>query len=411
MMPPGRNLMSAPNVPVSNNTAPAVPGYPPLAKSDGRKMKTLFWEKVENNQIAYTVWPEILSKPNNIQLNKILEYFEDKKVERVATVARSNRNIKVDLIGDDTRANVLNIAITKLLKINKLTWQEIKDMLMKIDEEKVGYETLISLKKMAPQAVELEKVKTFKEDPDTLDAASRWIWEIQDVPRFNQRFDALILQHEFEKAYSGLKDFVAIFYDTCEILRENGAFQKFMRVCLDAGNVLNTNTRRGDAYGFKVASLKEFITCTSVVKTGVSLLEYVMIEINLSNPKLLDFIDELKDKCEISTCRNIEDVVDEIIELKGRFNVLRSHLEAAEQSQPADMGFIAKFEDFLADNGEKMVVLEEEGLKTKEFYFEIMVLLGENDRKLRTKKSKEQISVLNAIFLKMHALLKKINTA
>lgn len=392
----------------TNAVAPTAPSYPPLARSDGRKMKTLFWEKIENHQIPLTIWPEILMKTHNIPLDKILEYFEDKKVEKIATVTRTTKIMKIDLIGDDTRANVLNIAITKLLKINKLNWTEIVDMVINIDEEKVGYETFISLKKVTPLAVEIEKARTYKDDVENLDVASRWICEVKDVPRFSQRIDALVLQHEFEKEYIGLKDFIDTFYDTCEMLRENLAFQRFMRICLDAGNVLNTNSRRGDAYGFKAVSIKEFITCTSVVKTGISLLEYIMIEINLMNPKLLDFIEDLKVKSEMSAGRNIEDVVDDIIELKGRFNLLRTHLESAEQSNPPDTGFISKFEVFLADNGEKMVVLEEEGLKTKEFYFEVMILLGENERKLKTKKSKEQMSVYSSIFAKMHGLLTKI---
>lgn len=387
------------------------PSYPVLTRSDGRKMKTLFWEKIENQQIPFTLWPTILSNDTNIQLTNILEYFEDKKVEKVAFTVRTNKNTKIDLIGDDTRSNILSIAVTKLLKINKLTWPEILTMIMDINTEKVGYETLLSLKRLAPTAIELEKAKNFKEDLDSLDVASRWICEIRIIPRFNQRFDALALMHEFDNNYSGLKNYIETFFETCEMLKENTVFHKFMRVCLDAGNFLNTNTRRGDAYGFKALSLKEFITCTSTVKSGVSLMEYLLIEINRSSPGLLEFVGFLKMNCEVSASRNLEDAIDDINELKGKFNILRGHLEAAERAEPPDIGFIKKFENFLAENGEKIIILEEEGLRTKEFYFEVMILLGETERKLKMKKSKEQMGAFSAIFTKMHSLLAKINKA
>ena len=35
--------------------------------------------------------------------------------------------------------------------------------------------------------------------------------------------------------------------------------------------------------------------------------------------------------------RNIEDVVEQIMQLKGRFNLLRMHLENADTEQPKDI--------------------------------------------------------------------------
>ena len=51
-----------------------------------------------------------------------------------------------------------------------------------------------------------------------------------------------------------------------ELIQENKNFHKFLRICLDAGNILNTgHTTRGNAYGFKVITLKKFFSCKSTV--------------------------------------------------------------------------------------------------------------------------------------------------
>ena len=70
-------------------------------------------------------------------------------------------------------------------------------------------------------------------------------------------------------------------------------------------------------------------------------------------------------------------ILTEVMKIKGKFNILTSHLQKAEDSEIPDTEFVKKFEKFVEDNGENIVFLEEECLKTKEFYYETMLYLGE----------------------------------
>lgn len=56
----------------------------------------------------------------------------------------------MDLIGDDTRSKVIQIAIMKLFKINKLNWEQVKNMIIQINEEVTDYNSFLALEKLTP---------------------------------------------------------------------------------------------------------------------------------------------------------------------------------------------------------------------------------------------------------------------
>jgi len=65
-----------------------------------------------------------------------------------------------------------------------------------------------------------------------------------------------------------------------EMIKDDKNFRKFLTVCLDAGNILNTgNKRRGNSYGFAISSLKSFFSCKSSIKRNFPLIEFVLIKI------------------------------------------------------------------------------------------------------------------------------------
>ena len=386
-----------------------------IAQSDGRKMKTLFWDKIsDNKKITTTIWMHVFNNATSLSLNKIHEYFQDKKIVKKVDSSKNdnNKNMKVELIGDETRKKIINIALTKFFRVNKLTWESIKKLIIEIDEKNIGFDSFMSIEKLAPSSTEIEIAKknttTSKTD---LDDPSRWICEIYKIPRFKQRFSCLNLKYEFLEDYDEYKKYLLTFFELCENLRENIPFQKFLKICLDAGNILNTgNNRRGNAYGFRIKSLKSFLSCKSSLKRNVSLAEYIIMEVLEQNPKILDFIPLFCEKFNLVMTRNIENLVKDIMKTKGKFNILRNHLEESEKN-PVDNFFIDKFDTFFSDNGEKVVFLEEESLRTKEFYFETMVFLGENERELKRKQSKEIFKAYAETFWKLKKILDKVISA
>lgn len=374
---------------------------------DNRKMKQIFWEKIEQKNIEGTIWTQINLKISDLNFTKLLEYFEDKKVVRII-VEEEKTPQKIDLIGDDSRKNLLNISLTKLFRINKLNWPDLIKMIIEIDESKIGFDGFNVIKRLVPTSTEYEIAKINKEPMENLDFASRWICEALSIPRYEHRFNSLVLMREFLNQYVVFKDFIESLMDVCDIFQNNTSFQKFLAVCLDVGNILNINTRRGNAIGFKAGTIGEFLTCKSPMKPGLSLMEYMICEIKVQNPNLIDFLSELITKLRIAATLNVEDVVDEIMDLKRKFDVLRKQLELSENEKFKDVFFTLKFEGFFLENGPKIIELEEISIAAKTLYIETMVLLGETERRLRDRKSKEVVvGFLNA-FSQMSGYVEKI---
>jgi len=52
--------------------------WPEIMESDGRKMKTVFWDKMNQAQIMSSIWVYVYKQNFNIHLDRILELYEDK---------------------------------------------------------------------------------------------------------------------------------------------------------------------------------------------------------------------------------------------------------------------------------------------------------------------------------------------
>ena len=126
-------------------------------------------------------------------------------------------------------------------------------MIRKVDHSILGFDAFISIKVLAPQANEMELSRGFKGDIMEMDVASRWVHELQVIPNFMARFECLEFERNFEKQFSDLQKIVMSYKDFCDFMVDSVEIKKLLRILLDAGNIVNTGTRRGNVYGFKVS--------------------------------------------------------------------------------------------------------------------------------------------------------------
>jgi hypothetical protein len=70
--------------------------------------------------------------------------------------------------------------------------------------------------------------------------ASRYFYEIKDVPRYPVRLRTCIFKGEFqEKLDSAMKDALLI-EKACLALKNNEKFKTFLKIILDVGNKMNS---------------------------------------------------------------------------------------------------------------------------------------------------------------------------
>lgn len=122
--------------------------------------------------------------------------MKEAKAEDTTAVTKT-----VSLIDDDKRVNLLNLAVKKCTEMAKLTYGELRQMILSLDDSALGFDSFSNLKSIAPTKEELDKVKQYTGDPRELDMPSRWIYEMKDVPIFEARIDFFIYKKDYETDY------------------------------------------------------------------------------------------------------------------------------------------------------------------------------------------------------------------
>jgi hypothetical protein len=172
----------------------------------GMVLKTLFWEKIKDNEYYQTVWPNVAANPDNfiLELEDLIELFEEKKIVKTTEEVEENKKQVVQtisLLDNEKRINALNLPVQKFTSMMRLTYRELREMMITFDDEKLGYDMFVFLSQMAPSKEEIAKVSAFTGDIDTLDLASRWLYEMKDIPNCKQRIDMFQFSKEYQNDF------------------------------------------------------------------------------------------------------------------------------------------------------------------------------------------------------------------
>jgi hypothetical protein len=135
-------------------------------------------------------------------LSDLYSVFEDRKIVKAAVEEEKKVVITtISLIDDDKRVTLLNLGVKKVTEMAKLSYAELRMMILSLDDSALGFDAFSNLKSIAPTKEELDKVKQFKGDPRDLDMPSRWVFEMKDVPSFEARIDFFIYKKDYESDF------------------------------------------------------------------------------------------------------------------------------------------------------------------------------------------------------------------
>jgi hypothetical protein len=116
---------------------------------------------------------------------------------------------------------------------------------------------------------------------ESLDLSSQYYFIIKDVPRYQVRLRTIVFRGEYQERLTPALNDLEKIEKSCNVLRSNENFKKFLKVILDIGNQMNSGTARGQALGFKMSSLMALMSLKSN-KENVTLFQYVM-QVSINN--------------------------------------------------------------------------------------------------------------------------------
>uniref|UniRef100_A0A663MNH5 Diaphanous related formin 2 n=1 Tax=Athene cunicularia TaxID=194338 RepID=A0A663MNH5_ATHCN len=272
-MPPG--LGGVPFAPF-----PVIPALPHGMKEKKKyklevSMKRINWSKIEPQEIAEnSFWvkaeedkfedPELFAKlaltfGTQMKAKKAVEESEEKKA------VQSKKKIKELRILDGKTAQNLSIFLGSF----RLPYEEIKSIILEVDEEKLSESLIQNLVKNLPEQKELNALAELKDEYNDLAEPEQFGVVMSSVKMLRSRLNGILFRLMFEEHVNNIKPDIMAVTMACEELKKSESFSKLLELVLFLGNYMNSGSRNAQSLGFNISFL-----CKTTLTLFFPLLEY-----------------------------------------------------------------------------------------------------------------------------------------
>ncbi|GAN04863.1 hypothetical protein MAM1_0075c04328 [Mucor ambiguus] len=319
--PPPPSIHGAPPPPPPppfSGPLPPPPPPPPLSRSSGLppppppNLGETIWDHLEDDQDEEeeatddddTMLFDSQSLVSKLSKADVFTSIEKTFAQKPAADL-SKRKKKADVVEllDSRKAYNMSIFLTSLPKDfqMQLLNQYMADLSPVLQEH-----VLENLIRFAPSMDEIGKLKRYAESSDVekLSLPDKLSLEMIKIPQFKHRAECLLFKTTFWDTAGQLeKDFRCIIAAS-NTLKNAKRFKQLLQMVLVLGNYMNGNTTRGGASGIKISSINKLIDTKG--NTSTTLLHFLVETVESKFPKILGFLDELKDTEEACKVNKIE---------------------------------------------------------------------------------------------------------
>jgi len=265
-------------------------------------MKTIAWNKLPVNKIfgKNNIWTKMAKtfekdKVAPIDFRDMETLFcltapkppdaAEKKGE--AGQGKKKEVSEINLL-DGKRSLNINIFLRQFRSSN----DSIIEMVVSGEYHEFEPEKLRGLMKILPETDEIEMLKSWDGDIKKLGNAERFLVELIAVKNYRLRVEGMLLKAEFEAHMGYLEPSIEAMLSAGEELMANPKLQNLLYMVLVAGNFLNSGGYAGNAAGMKISSLHKLTDIRSN-RPGLNLLQYIVGQIEATQPDLLSVVDDL----------------------------------------------------------------------------------------------------------------------
>ncbi|KAI1719845.1 formin homology 2 domain-containing protein [Ditylenchus destructor] len=267
-------------------------------------LKTLNWTPVPYQRVNGTVWEKIEDEKlyKQINLQDLASSFaasgknngDEGDNAGMNTIQRRKRAepTQVSVI-DSRRAQNCTIMLSKL----KMSHREIRQTVLSMDEKgHLPRDMIEQMLKFVPSKDELlllrEAVVRHK-SPTVLALADRFLYEVGQIPRYEQRLRCLHIIRTFNDRLDEMKPYLNAVIRASTTLTGNKKLKQFLALVLAIGNYLNHGKRSGNAQGFSVSSLTLIQGVKSTMRADRTLMHFIVELVEKKFPDLLKLKREL----------------------------------------------------------------------------------------------------------------------
>lgn len=373
---------------------------PPAAKKNAWgpsiKMRQLHWEKVPDNSIKATIWA---TRQIDVDFyKKMLDFSEFEQVFAAKAKAEvGNNEVKVDKkkvdkisVIDSKRAYNLSI----MLGMIKMTFFEIKEAILSVDDEKLEDNMLVQFLNYVPTAEETKALEPFKGEPEKLAASDAFMLELSSISRLENRLRSMVFRRQFAEKLKEIRPPIDTVSKAARALKTSNNFFRVLEIVLVLGNFMNSDTAKGNAAGIKISSIIK-LPDTKSANNQMTLMNFVANVVENKFAEVLLFKDELE-SCEEASKVSAQALQADINELRNGLKFVENELQHHKDS--AKDHFHSKMIEFLAGAKKEMEEVDRKYKRMEDSFQEVVQLFGEDPTKMGPEEFFKIVSTFCSLF-------------
>ncbi|XP_054695004.1 protein diaphanous homolog 2 isoform X6 [Grus americana] len=313
-------------------------------------MKRINWSKIEPQEIAEnSFWvkaeedkfenPELFAKlaltfGTQMKAKKAVEESEEKKA------AQSKKKIKELRILDGKTAQNLSIFLGSF----RLPYEEIKNIILEVDEEKLSESLIQNLVKNLPEQKELNALAELKDEYNDLAEPEQFGVVMSSVKMLRSRLNGILFRLMFEEHVNNIKPDIMAVTLACEELKKSESFSKLLELVLFLGNYMNSGSRNAQSLGFNISFLCK-IRDTKSSDQKTTLLHFLAEICEENYRDILKFPDELQ-HVESASKVSAQTLKSNLDSMNNQIQRLESDIENFPKTQDEHDKFVEKMSSF-----------------------------------------------------------------
>uniref|UniRef100_A0AAR2K4B6 Formin-like 1a n=1 Tax=Pygocentrus nattereri TaxID=42514 RepID=A0AAR2K4B6_PYGNA len=371
--PPGCGPPPPPGAPPAPGGESGVKSRKPIQTKC--RMPQLNWQALKPNQVEGTVFNELNDEHLFEELNMDLfaERFKTKAQGPPADLSK----MKVKAKKAPTKVSLLeankakNLAIT-LRKAN-MSPGDICTAIEMYDQQALSLDFLELLERFIPSDYELKLLQNYEKEGRPLEELSeedRFIMRFGKIKRLAQRISTLTFMGNFSDTVKRLQPQLNSIIAASMSLKSSTKLKKMLEIILAFGNYMNSSSKRGAVYGFRLQSL-DLLLDTKSTDRSQTLLHFIAHMVQEKYPDLTNFHSELHfvDKAALVS---LDGVLQDVRALERGMEGTKKEFLVQDD--------IPALKEFVKVNSDPLDSLVKDGKTAQEMYVSVVEYFGENPK-------------------------------
>ncbi|XP_032886280.1 protein diaphanous homolog 2 isoform X1 [Amblyraja radiata] len=246
--------------------------------------ETCFWVKAKEEKFET---PDLFSKLM-LSFAKQAKAKKDENQVEEKKIVHAKKKVKELKILDPKTAQNLSI----FLGSYRIPYEEIKYIILEVDEEKLSESMIQNLVRFLPEQKELNTLSQFRDEYDDLCESEQFGVVMSTVKLLRPRLNNILFKLQFEEYLNNIKPDIMNVTFACEELKKSDNFSKILELVLLVGNYMNAGSRNAQTFGFNISYLCK-LKDTKSVDQKVTLMHFLAEISEEKYPDILKFTDEI----------------------------------------------------------------------------------------------------------------------